>query len=102
MQGKDSIDLTHLGVEYLTSVVAATRQSELEEVRRQVGVHPLTISLGVRTPHSLFETLQLLEVGPAQHPVRMSQSTPTRVLPPHSVPLTGVAEGIRDPLDVAR
>jgi hypothetical protein len=57
VQGKDSIDLTHLGVEYLTSVVAATRQSQLEEVRRQVGVHPLTISSGVRAPRPFFEAL---------------------------------------------
>tara|TARA_B110000196_G_scaffold311358_1_gene315216 strand:+ start:353 stop:496 length:144 start_codon:yes stop_codon:yes gene_type:complete len=29
-QGKDSVDITYLSVEYLTSVVAATRQSQLE------------------------------------------------------------------------
>jgi len=75
-QGKDGIDHTHLGVEHLTSVVAATRQSELEEARRQVGVRPSTIPSGLRTPHSLFQGLQLLEVGPAQHPFRMSHSTP--------------------------
>ena len=85
-QGKDSVDTTHLSVEYLTSVVAATRQSELEEVPCQVGVHPLTISAGLRTPHPFFEGLQLLEVGPAQHPVRMAHSTLTGALPSNSVP----------------
>ena len=39
-----------------------------------------TIPSGLRTPHSLFQRLQLLEVGPAQHPFRMSHSAPTSVL----------------------
>ena len=60
----------------------SVRNKAMVKVHDPARAHPPTISSGLRTPHSLFEGLQFLEVGPAQHPVRMAHPTPTSVLPP--------------------
>ena len=47
VQWQNGIDLAHFDIEYLASVVAAARLSELEEVRAELGLHPRTVASGL-------------------------------------------------------